>query len=176
MEPTTTTTPEIPPTQTKPTRPKHNDPAIVQAAIEKMKDRVWRWTQQDGPDAYITEANVLTDLTRACSHRNDGYDIAHDLDSRGWSPDAELVDILDNFGMYKSTAFVKAQEEWVKSNGITPPFIAGTKVKAQWGGNEIVGVVKVDEAGHYSPTGQFALDVEGRQGSPIVKWEDCQAA
>ena len=104
-----------------PARPKRSDDAIVAAAAKRLAAEVKEWLNDES-----TLEEIEADLVKAIKYDNDGYDIARRLDGQ-YSPDAALVEILDNASHFKSSAQTKAEIEWVNANNITPPAI-GSKV------------------------------------------------
>ena len=104
-----------------PARPKRSDDSIISAAAKRLAIEVKQWLNDES-----TLEEIEADLVKAIKYDSDGYDIARRLDGQ-YSPDAALVEILDNAGHYKSSAQTKAETEWVNANNITPPAI-GSKV------------------------------------------------
>ena len=67
----------------------------------------------------------------AKSFEDDGYKLAKDIED-GVSeiqPNAELVDVLDHFGMDIHHALSTARQQWVKDTGWKPSFKIGDQVK-----------------------------------------------
>ena len=116
-------------------RPKRTDQAIIQEAARQLAPKVKRWLEDFGT---ILE-DIESDLVKAIRYDDDGYALAKDLEGN-YSPDAALVEILDETGMLKSAALRKAQTEWAKANSLTPPEI-GTRVRC------VIGLRKVKDAG-----------------------------
>ena len=59
---------------------------------------------------------------------SDGYELARALDNLGYSPDAELVEILDEIGFLRLNICSLLEEQWVKVSGLTGPAV-GSKVQ-----------------------------------------------
>ena len=108
-------------------RPKRTDTDIITEAARQLAPKVKAWLRSgiEGDDTELSD--IESDLVKAIRYDDDGYAIARDLDGK-YSPDAALVEILDEAGSLKSSALSKAQAEWVKANNLTPPEI-GTRVQ-----------------------------------------------
>lgn len=145
------------------TRPKSNDPAIIEAAIREVMPEVVKWLG----DEKVPEDQLLRDLTRALRHSHDGYKAARSLDSDGWSPDAELVEILDGYSV--SGAHREAEKSWVIANGIVPRHALGAVVSARWGGKTVSGPIYRIEA----ETAHYVIQHDpAKQGGAYVPFED----
>ena len=83
---------------------------IVEFIINKILPDVIAWVGDAGTDI----DRVKGDLRRAIKYNYDGYEIACDLDRKGWSPNAKLVEILDNAFLYRTEAIKQFKE---KSDG-----------------------------------------------------------
>jgi len=104
-----------------PARPRYGSQEVRALAIEAILDDVIEWLQASDVD----RDRVSNQL--AASFGRNGYDFAHNLDSRhGWEPDARLVEILDSADL--SSAHRKVQAAWVKAYGIAVPFKVGDQV------------------------------------------------
>lgn len=114
-------------------RPKSTDDSIIKEAARQLAPKVKKWLGADGADTEIGE--IEADLAKAIRYDDDGYEIARDLDGN-YSPDAALVEILDEAGSLKHAALSKAATEWVKENSLTAPAI-GTRVRCAIGRREV---------------------------------------
>lgn len=115
--------------------PTEGDPAVRTAAAKSMWPRVRKWLEESGDDhAEEAEDEFLKIMAR--NFVSDGYELAKDCEDLGWSPDADLVEILDHFGMDLHHACKAAREEWVRTTNWTPAFKIGDKVefklRLQW--------------------------------------------
>lgn len=108
---------------TTPPRPTRRDPDVIQAAANQLAPDVFKWCG----DGDTTLEDITTDLVKALRWKTDGYELARELDD--YSPDAELVEILDKADILIHAAQRKACEEWVKSTRIPAPAI-GMQVAA----------------------------------------------
>lgn len=107
-------------------RPELQCNAVVAHVAEKLAKEVKAWAQED--DAIETYVSHLEDTLKN-THSFDGYDLAQELESAyGYSPDANLVDILDNADMYAHNKHRELVALWVKRNDIKPRYKVGDKV------------------------------------------------
>jgi hypothetical protein len=144
-------------------RPTINDPEIIRAAAEKILPKVMQWL----PD-YEPEESVLHDLCHAMKWgRDDGYAMTKRLDDKGWSPDSELVDIMNDAGFELSSVLEKAEREWVIETGAIP---VPVNSRVTWNGRlkEGIGVVtRNDDCGKSYV--HFPIQKEG--ACYIIPWE-----
>lgn len=64
-------------------------------------------------------------------HSNDnGYEIAREFEREGFSPDSDLVDILDSVYFDKNDILDKQVKKWVIENELKPQLVKGQKVIA----------------------------------------------
>lgn len=104
----------------------------------------------------------------------DGYEIARALDERfHWSPDAQIVEVLDEFSSVLDRELEKARAEWVKFYDIKPPLEIGDRVRFDRGRS--TGLIEaVDE--HWAGAFKVKWDGETRPSCwRIVRFEDCAA-
>ena len=106
----------------------------------------------------------------------DGYSLAKSLDDHhGWSPTAEMVDILDSFYGYTHHALEAAEKEWLARNPVEPPLPVGARVKLKSGETgEITGIYEHGPA-------KFLVAIDGDKmtgintsGRRIVNFEDAE--
>ena len=109
---------------TYPARPKRSAKFIVQKAAEALAPQVLQWLNQQG-----TLADIADDLARAMEYRSDGYEVARALESRGYSPDEELVEILSGAWSHLIKAHDAALREWTEAYRVPAPAI-DAKVRA----------------------------------------------
>ena len=151
-------------------RPTSKTPAVQEAAIEETLKQVIEWFGNDWQGQGREE--VKKQLAAALRWGQNGYQSARDLERDGWSPDAELVEILDGHDEHgPERAAVKA---WVKETEPQPAFKVGDKVKSKWGDKPVGGVVKA----LYSETAQYAIRLpeQSTNEAALVNWEDTEAA
>lgn len=98
-----------------PKRPVKHDDAVSRAAAKEIAPQVKEWLNDEDTSLDTIES----DLVKALKYNSNGYEIAKSLDSHnGYSPDAELVEILEGCSYAKSKAHDKLCREWVTANGI----------------------------------------------------------
>lgn len=118
-------------------RPKDNAPSILEKAAEMLAPSVMEWCQQE--DGWLRDDDLpdfkhdLSDVMKRTWYKGgDGYDLAKALeDMHGYSPNSELVDILNDAARHVREAHEKAVKNWVKDNNIVVPFAIGDKVKVK---------------------------------------------
>jgi len=110
--------------------PRDNDEVVVKHAIQEILPQVATWLRNNGEDD-ADQASVVADLLQAVRRSSDGYDIARTLERHlHWSPDSELVEILEGFSTY--SAHRKALKAWVANHGVVATFGVGDR--ALWRG------------------------------------------
>jgi hypothetical protein len=127
---------------------------------------VVEWYQGDADEI----DSVADDLTKALRWHTDGYELASELDS--YSPDAALVEILDDADHLIRSEHEKACIAWVEANGLKGPEI-GTQVKHKRGGEELGTVTKNWPDGRSTvgfPTLGHVTEGTGCHGF-ILEWE-----
>lgn len=127
-------------------RPSDNDELFLKLVAEQIYPDVARWLAPDDHD----KDSVMDDLVDILSNEQDGYKLAHDLDHKGWDPDAELVEILDGVSHHRHTIESAMTALWVKHHGHVA-FPPGTKVKVKAG----KGSFRLDHKGHYIVHGNY---------------------
>ena len=124
-------------------RPDRRDPAIVRQASDKLAPSIAAWMTE-----YETTVDeVSADLAHVARWGDtDGYKLAADLErQKYYSPDAELVEILDSFAHCLSEAHRLAVRQWVIEEGVVPFLNVGDLVTTKYGQGTIV-EVKAEEA------------------------------
>jgi hypothetical protein len=116
---------------------------------------------------YPEGANAVADIVRVSRNdRNfpDGYEMARDLEKHHyWSPDSDVVEKLDRFGIYCADELDRAVKEWVAANPMEPPFAVGAAVTTAHG----PGII---EKIHEHRPGAYVIKVGTR--SLIIAFED----
>lgn len=117
-----------------PPRPQRHSMAVCRRAAEMMTKQLAEWLEEKALDE-----RALDQVAEALRYDHDGYGRARHLESRYyWSPNSELVEILDNDALYG--AHEEAEREWVKLTGATVPLPDGAKVETgRHGVGEITG-------------------------------------
>lgn len=98
-----------------PARPRRHDPEVVERAIDLLLPDVLRWI---GDDKDL--GSVRPNLVKILAHTSDvdGYALARKLDDMGWCPDAQLVEILDDFELDLGEALKEKVRDWVRSHDL----------------------------------------------------------
>jgi hypothetical protein len=141
-------------------------------AIEEIAKEVEKWERAQGvrdPD------DCRDDLRSVLDHSTiDGYEAARELESRhGWSPDAQLVEILDGWHFHCYRAQQVALKRWVADYDIKPQYELGTRVRGKHGRDMITGVI----AKIYDETGVYVVrrDTDAEGCGAHVNFEDAEA-
>lgn len=115
------------------------------------------------------DCDEAADLTRIRDSMNmDGYELAKELEARcGWMPDAETVEVLDEFPSDLREALRQACIAWARDNNIQPPLPIGAVI-AQ---GTITGVYEHDGACYLVAEGG---DVESHRRL-IIRFENAKA-
>lgn len=147
-----------------PPRPKRSDETIVREAAKKLAPKVKEWLNDDSEEI----ADIEADLVKAIKYNDDGYEVARSLDGQ-YSPDAALVEILDDAGWAKREAHSKAEAEWVKANNIQE---IPLESKVRWARKADAGVGVVTKN---HPDGKSTVTFASLGQQPgygyIVEWE-----
>ena len=136
-------------------RPTEQTASVRADALDMLLPEVMAWLKTDGDEAGVRK-NLEAAVTD-CSWDDDGYALAKYLDTRCyWSVDAELVEVLEMWGVYEHRALSKAVKWWVRACNITPQHAVGDVVRAKWGHETIEGTITkiCDEEATYVVTKQ----------------------
>lgn len=104
-------------------RPTSGHEEVQKIVALQLLPAVMAWLKNGG-DTDPDEDDVLSDLSD--NFDSDGYQFARNLDSDGWSPDAELVDVLSGASLYQAQA--QCVKAWMEQNNITAKLAVGAKV------------------------------------------------
>lgn len=116
-----------------PKRPRRYDASVMRVAAAELAKEVAGWLEQEVDDELI---DTLAEALRSAS--GNGYEMARWLENHCYiTPDAYLVEILDNDGLWGAERAAVAA--WVAEHGITAPLPMGTLVKCSRGEGEITG-------------------------------------
>ena len=139
-----------------PSRPKERDDEFIRFAATVLAERVRVHIGDD--DFAETLEEIADDIESAMSCSAwDGYELARNLDSHGYNPDAGLVEILDDAGDLVRQAHTKAVRQWVAHYGLTLKLAIGQQVTVLNRGQSIAGTV----AKLLPCTAQYAIHVPG---------------
>lgn len=114
-------------------RPSTLDKAVIADAVKGILDDVLAWLESDEGAGADERVEVERQLVDAAEYACDGFDIAYRLKSHHyWTPDAELVEILDGFDLNLIRCRDRHITEWVKRNNITVDYAIGDLVKFKY--------------------------------------------
>lgn len=120
-----------------PARPDGFDPTLRRAAAEKIVGALIQHTLLEENE----RADAVESVVKHARYGGDGYDIARQLESDGWCPNAEMVVILDGYASHIGSLRDAAVKEWVIAHGISAPWPDGTRVRARMSGGMNAGTV-----------------------------------
>lgn len=156
-------------------RPTLYDPRVLRPAATDLVEDFKRATGEK-----VDEEDAIHSVSEAIRYDDDGYDVCRNLDNDGWDCDAQMVEIMDNAGFYKSRYHDGLVAEWVKDNNIAPPFPLGTKVRFTRGmkGPLVGEIIRIDsEKAQYlvfcADQGHVREGI-GTHGC-MVEYEKCEA-
>lgn len=147
------------------TRPTWNDEMLKELA-QIVGKQVNEWCNDETP---------LEDCIKAAEkvlqwHSNDnGYEIAKEFEDEGFSPDSELVEILDIVSYHRSKVQETFIKKWVAKNNLKLHLVKGQKVIAKLIGK---GEVKGEIVKLYPETMQYGFWYEA-QGYEKGKYHIC---
>lgn len=154
----------------KSVRPTWNDEMtkeLAQVVGEQLNE--WCNNETDLEDCIETSEHILS----WCRNDN-GYEIARRFEDEGFSPDAELVDILDSVSMECYSITEKAVKKWVAENNLKLKYEIGQNVLAKlvrMGDVECEIVAVYPDKLQYGLWNQSMHDVKGK-GHRVVNEED----
>lgn len=149
-------------------RPTRKDVEILQAAARTLAPKVKEWLA----DHETTLDEIEADLVKVLKYRDDGYDLANSLDGQ-YSPDAALVEILDEASFAKSRALTIAEAKWVEATGIQA---IPLETKVRWPAKSSAGIgIVTANHGDGKSTVMFESLGHVREGigshGYLVEWE-----
>lgn len=121
-----------------PSRPTINDPEVRANAAMKLALKLAKWLKLDKDDIDPEDGEFQEVYKDALNLVEgpipyDGYGLAKVLEHRGYDPDSELVEILDDVWLITRRAVDKATAEWVEEYAIKIPVQVGDYVKVRFG-------------------------------------------
>lgn len=148
-------------------RPTMADQFVVKRCLEMCMPRVVRWLGASDSDQLTTREH----LTKVLRAHADGYTMARDLESLGWCPDTELVEVMNDCADDCRAAIKELTSQWVRCYQITPDFAIGDHivVKRAYDGHKEGVVVKID-----ADQAEYGIRVPGQKENAcwVVKFED----
>lgn len=142
-------------------RPSIRDKEVIKVVASKLLDDVIKWLEQSGETTDFEndeeERNrVVEDLVDAIesSINGDGYEIAKQLDHDGWSPDSDLVEVLDRTSSYLRSEVSRLSVVWFTEEGFAV-IPNGTSVKSKKNHSGLGEIGKVIE---FYPDGRYVVN------------------
>ncbi|MFP5277012.1 MAG: hypothetical protein ACLGPM_07845 [Acidobacteriota bacterium] len=105
-------------------RPSISDGYVCRRAAEIIFPKVWGWMGRE--NSGCKQEDVMRDLTKIASAHRNGFELAKDLERRGWMVDDLLVDILAD--TWVQDAIDELTDQWVRCLNIRPQFAVGDRV------------------------------------------------
>jgi len=152
-------------------RPNKHSPEVIQAVVDKLYPKCLAWLKALGDDC--NEESAKEELTEALNNGFDwdGYALAQRLDD--WSPDAGLVEILDEASYLSFKPLKNLEREYAKT--LMPKYKVGDTIKLPREGVEGE-ITSIESSGHYhiySPDLGHIRPGEGSGTLAVVyRWED----
>jgi DNA-binding transcriptional MocR family regulator len=98
----------------RPPRPKEDDEAVVKESFRRLAKQVIEWSEEEDDDL-----DEVAELLEDCED-DDGYQFARNLErDHGYSPDSELVEILDGYLGCLHSAHMAAVAKWREVNRVS---------------------------------------------------------
>jgi hypothetical protein len=119
-----------------PQRPGRYEDEISKRAAELLLPAVQRWLGSEADE------RTLPELIKATRIYDEGYEIARALELRGYSPDAELVEILDGMFLFRLQAHEEAVKNWVKAHDLRLDLAPGAAVSIVVNGKPHIGEIR----------------------------------
>ena len=147
-------------------RPRFND-AMRSELAAKLGKSVFEWCNKGTP---------LADCIEDCEEilkwniNDEAFELAKEFESKGYSPDLELVEILDGVWFLQNDLVDKAEKRWVIEDDIQPKFVVGQRVIVLSGGKKVSGEI----SGIYPESAKYNVTVEGAKTNLIIRYEDTE--
>lgn len=153
-------------------RPVFNDEIRLELAKQIGKE-IFEWCNGETPlEDCVSDCN---DIFKWHVSEN-GYVLAKEFEDRWYSPDANLVEILDSVWSEQNELIRQAVKKWVIEDDIKPQFEIGKSVIVQYGLKKVEGII----TDIYSETAEYIVAIsEGMtplDGSirAIIKYENAE--
>lgn len=121
-------------------RPSWNNEMLEELAqiVGKMVNG-WCDNETELEDCINTAKKILK------HNSDDGYELAKDFESEGFSPDSELVEILNYVSYEKNTIINNCIRKWVVDNSLKLEFVVGQNVivKLNYKGDKVCEIMKL---------------------------------
>ena len=153
-------------------RPTFNDEMRLVLAKEIGKE-IFEWCNGE---TSLKDCIADTDEILKQHSSDNGYELAKEFDDKGYSPDPQLVGILDGVWSSQHDLIVKAVKKWVIEDKIKPQFEVGINVIVKYGWEKVEGII----TGAYPETAEYkvmipsdGMTVEGSKRA-IIKYENAE--
>jgi hypothetical protein len=134
-------------------RPTEYDPKVAAIHMAAIREHVHRYLLQSDDIDPEDMDTAMADVERAMDLESDGFRIAENLESRGWTASAKLVETMHWLVAKRSDAHRQVVREWVRAEGIRQGFAVGDRVVFESRKNrpaEVDGeIIKVEEEEGY---------------------------
>ncbi len=136
-------------------RPRFND-EIRSLLAKEIGKEIFEWCNED-----VSLNECISDCEEIFKYNinDNGYELAKKFEDKGYSPDTELVDLLDQIWSSKDDLIRTAVEKWVIEDKIEPPYGMGTNVIVQYGHKKVEGTIT--EIKHKTAEYHVAIPSEG---------------
>lgn len=122
-----------------PPRPLQDSEEVRKRAVNRILPKILAWNQ-----GHFDEEKIQEDFLHILRYTYDfdGYALAKRLDeSRGWTPDSHLVEVLDNFAFDVLEAYEEIVREWVRAHDLQLSLKVGDPVSCKVNNLPCEGVV-----------------------------------
>ncbi len=108
---------------------------------------------------------------------DNGFELAKEFDDKGYSPDLQLVEILDGVDSSIRDLVREAVKQWVIDDNIKPQFEMDTTVMVKYGFKKVEGII----TGHYPETAEYKVAIPSEGMSiettrrAVIKYENAEA-
>jgi hypothetical protein len=116
-------------------RPNRNNPKIIEQVKTRIVEDISRWLNNE-----VSFETIFSDLEDVV-FLHDGYARARALEKKGYTPDTELVEILDEFDTYFYEEIKVAEKEWMRLNDNVLILEVGDAVSAETNKKFIAGAI-----------------------------------
>lgn len=153
-------------------RPTFND-VMRSKLAEEIGKEIFEWGNGKKPlERCISDCEEIFQY-----HVNDNaYELAKEFDYKGYSPDSQLVEILDSVGSSQSSLIRNAVKKWVIEDNIQPEFQVGTVCMVKYGSKTVEGSItdiRIETAEYLVCIPSEGMKIEDSRRA-IIKYENAQ--
>lgn len=116
-------------------RPTWPTPKMVKLLAEEYGKLLNDWSEDNDLEGCIE------DCKKHLRRNRNGYELAKDLEYKGYYPDAELVEILDSVDDSIRDLEKRASKEWVLAYEIKADFAIGDSCMVKYGSKSVEGII-----------------------------------